>query len=80
MNVTKVKVGITSIIGWLTMAAGAIPSVIKTLEEGNAALGKPEAALAIMGIIVGGVTQLVRGLQAKAKVTAHAAGVHTHTE
>jgi hypothetical protein len=72
MNITKVKLGLTSIVGYLTMAGGALPIVIKTLDEGNAALGKPEAALALLAIVVGGVTTLVRGWQAQAKVKAHA--------
>jgi hypothetical protein len=66
----KVTIGITSVIGWLTALAGAIPIIVKLLEEGQAGLklGGPEKWAAIISVVALAVTQLGRYLQAHALV------------
>lgn len=62
----KVSVGITSVIGWLTALGGAIPILVKLLEEGakGLTLAGPEKWAAIIAVVSLGVTQLGRYLQA----------------
>jgi hypothetical protein len=66
----KVTIGITSVIGWLTALAGAIPIIVKLLEEGEAGLKLegPEKWAAIISVVALGVTQLGRYLQAHALI------------
>lgn len=63
---TKVTVGITTIIGYLTALGGAIPLLVKLLEEGakGLTLAGPEKYAAIISIVSLAVTQLGRYLQA----------------
>ncbi len=70
----SVSVGLTSIIGWLTAIGGAIPIVVKLLEEGQKglALSGPERWGAILGVIALAITQLGRYVQS-AVVTHQAA-------
>lgn len=67
---TKVDVGISSVLGWLTFVAGEIPLAVKLLESGQQALASPEKYAAIAGVIAGGITQIGRYLQAHAKAKA----------
>jgi hypothetical protein len=60
----KVSVGITSIIGWVTSLLALLPTIVISLEEGQATLAGPEKYLAIMGIATGLITQVGRYLQA----------------
>lgn len=56
----SVPVGITTIVGWLTAIGGAIPIVVKLLEEGytGLTLSGPEKWAAILGVVALGITQL----------------------
>lgn len=67
---TSVSVGATSIIGWLGAVLGLLPVIVKSIEEGQVALGGPEKWLAIAGIVVGAITQIGRYLQAHALIKA----------
>jgi hypothetical protein len=69
MDTTKVSVGITTVIGWLTAVAGAIPIIVKLLEEGQKGLtlAGPEKWGAIISVVALAVTQLGRYLQAIVK-------------
>lgn len=69
---TKVSIGITSVIGWLTAVAGMIPIVVKLLEEGQAGLKLegPEKWAAIFAVVSLAITQLGRYLQAHALILA----------
>ncbi|MGP0101956.1 MAG: hypothetical protein ACLPUT_10120 [Solirubrobacteraceae bacterium] len=62
----SVSVGITTIIGWLTAIGGAIPIVVKLLEEGQKGLtlSGPEKWAAILSVVALAVTQLGRYFQA----------------
>lgn len=64
---TEVSVGVTTVIGYLTTLLAALPVVIKTIEEGAVAFHGPEKYLAILSIVVGGITTLGRMIQAAAK-------------
>jgi hypothetical protein len=66
----KVSVGITSYIGWLATVLGAIPIVVKLLEEGQAGLRLegPEKWAAIFAVVSLAITQLGRYLQAHAVI------------
>jgi hypothetical protein len=68
----KVSVGITTIIGWLTAIGGAIPIVVKLLEEGQKGLtlAGPEKWAAILAVVSLGITQIGRYLQAHALISA----------
>lgn len=68
--VTKVGFGWTSIIGYLSAAAAAIPIVIQAIEEGLVAFTK-SGWLGVYVVVSAAITTLIRGLQASAK--AHAA-------
>lgn len=69
-----VSIGSSSIIGWLTAIAGAIPIIVKLLEEGQKGLtlAGPERWAAILSVVSLGITQLGRYIQA-AVVAQHAA-------
>jgi hypothetical protein len=73
----KVSVGITTIIGWLTAIGGAIPIVVKLLEEGQKGLtpAGPEKWAAILAVVSLGITQIGRYLQAHALISAGPATV-----
>ncbi len=62
----SVSVGITTIIGWLTAIGGAIPIIVKLLEEGQSGLtlSGPEKWGAILSVVALGITQLGRYIQA----------------
>lgn len=66
---TSVSVGITTVIGWLVFVAGAIPIIVKLLEEGLAAnsLHGPEKAAALVSLVSLAITQLGRYAQAHAQ-------------
>jgi hypothetical protein len=66
----KVPVGISTIIGYLTLALGLLPIVIKTIEEGQVAFNGPEKWLAIGGIIMGAITAIGRYIQSHAVIKA----------
>lgn len=70
----SVSVGITTVIGWLTAIGGAIPIVVKLLEEGQKGLtlSGPEKWAAIIGVVALGVTQFGRYIQSVV-VAQHAA-------
>jgi hypothetical protein len=61
----QVKIGPTSIAGWGVAVLGFIPIIVKLLEEGVAAshLGGTEQASALIGLVIGAVTQLGRYAQ-----------------
>ena len=62
---TKVSVGITTVVGWLTALGGVIPILVKLLEQGSSALtiGGTEKWAAIIGLVSLAVTQIGRYLQ-----------------
>lgn len=62
---TKVSIGITTVVGWLTALGGVIPILVKLLEEGASALavGGTEKWAAIVGLVSLAVTQIGRYLQ-----------------
>lgn len=68
--VTKVGFGWTSIIGYLSAAAAAIPIIVQAIEEGLVAF-QHSGWLGLYVVITTAVTTLIRGLQGTAK--AHAA-------
>lgn len=70
----SVSVGITTIIGWLTAVGGAIPVIVKLLEEGQKGLtlAGPEKWFAIIGVVALGITQIGRYVQSVV-VAQHAA-------
>ena len=61
----SVSVGFSSVIGWLTAIGGAIPIIVKLLEEGEKGLtlAGPEKWAAILSIVALGITQLGRYIQ-----------------
>lgn len=67
---TTVSVGITTVIGYLVAAAGAIPVLVSILEEGNAAvaINGPEKWAAIISVVSLAVTQIGRYFQAHALI------------
>lgn len=67
---TSVPVGITSVIGWATMVLGCLPIIVQSVAEGAVAFQGPEKYLAILGIVVGAITQLGRYIQAHAAIKA----------
>lgn len=63
----KVSVGISSIIGWLSGILGMLPIIIKVIQEGSAiTVAGPEKYLALFAVIMAGLTQIGRYLQAHA--------------
>lgn len=66
---TSVPIGITTVIGWLVSLGGAIPIVVKLLEEGQAglSLAGPEKWAAIISVVSLAVTNLGRYWQAAHK-------------
>lgn len=66
VDITSVSFGWTSIIGYLSALAGAIPIVIKAIEEGTVAFSN-SGWLGVFVVVTTAVTTLVRGLQAAAK-------------
>jgi hypothetical protein len=66
----KVNIGITTIVGWLTALAAAIPLVVKAIEEGStaAAINGPEKWLAILSVVSLAITQIGRYFQAHALI------------
>ncbi len=68
----KVSIGITTIIGWIVAAGGALPILVKLLEEGDKGLtlAGPEKYAAILSIVSLGITQLGRYLQSHALIRA----------
>lgn len=62
----KVTVGVSSIVGYLTAFAGAIPILVRLVEEGakGLTLAGPEKWAAIISIVSLAVTQIGRYLQA----------------
>ena len=69
---TNVSVGITTIIGYLVTFGGAIPIIVKLLEEGakGLTLAGPEKWAAIVSVVSLAITQLGRYLQAHAIIKA----------
>lgn len=67
---TKVSIGITTVIGWLVTLGGALPILVKLLEEGQAGLklAGPEKWAAIISLVSLAVTQLGRYFQAHALI------------
>ncbi len=65
----KVKVGISTIVGYSLLASGLLPVVIKIIQEGSIALNGPEAAFALAGVILGGITSIGRYAQAHAALS-----------
>lgn len=59
----SVSIGPTTIIGWLTGLVGLLPSLWKSIEEGQVALHGPEKYLAIAGIISLAITNIGRYVQ-----------------
>lgn len=64
MENNNVSIGSTTIVGWLTSFLALLPTIIKSVEEGQVAFNGPEKYLAIFGIAAGLVTQVARYLQA----------------
>jgi len=66
---TNVPVGVTSWFGWLAGLAALVPTIVKDIEEGQAALlvGGPEKWSAITGIVLLAITQIGRYFQASIK-------------
>ncbi len=67
---TTVKIGTTSIIGWVVALLGAVPLVAKLLEEGVSAyhVGGTEKWAAIISVVSLAITQLGRYAQAHAQI------------
>ncbi len=72
MDPTKVSFGPTSIIGYLSGLAAAIPLIIKAIEDSStaASVAGGNKYLAIYSVVAVAVTTIVRGFQAGMK--AHA--------
>jgi hypothetical protein len=66
----KVAIGPTTWVGWVTMAVGLLPSLVKTVESGVVSFHGPEKYLALAGIIAGSITNAGRYLQAHAQIKA----------
>jgi hypothetical protein len=66
----QVSVGITTIIGYLVAFAGAVPMIVKLLEEGQKGLtlAGPEKWAAILSVVSLAVTQIGRYIQAHALI------------
>jgi hypothetical protein len=66
----KVSIGMSTVIGYLVALGGALPIVVKLLEEGQAGLklAGPEKWSAIISVISLAVTQLGRYAQAHALI------------
>lgn len=74
-DITSVGFGPTSIIGYLSALAAAIPVVINAIEEGiNSTAQGTDKYFALYTIITTAVTTLIRGLQASAKARAAGPG------
>lgn len=69
-NNNNVSIGPTTIVGWLTAVLALLPTIIKSVEEGQVAFNGPEKYLAILGIATGLVTQIARYFQAHKKIPA----------
>lgn len=65
----KVSIGSTTIVGWATALLALLPTIIKSIEEGQVAFNGPEKYLAIFGIASGLLTQVARYLQAHKLIT-----------
>lgn len=66
----KIKIGIATVIGYATLAAGSLPLILKIIQEGTAIdLNSPEAAFALIGVILGGITSIGRYAQAHAALS-----------
>jgi hypothetical protein len=63
----KVSVGISTVIGYLGALLAIIPTVVKTLEEGNVAYHGPEKWLAVYAVVSAAVTTIGRQIQAATK-------------
>lgn len=63
----KVSVGISTVIGYLGALLAIIPTVVKTLEDGNVAYHGPEKWLAIFAVVSAAVTTIGRQIQAALK-------------
>lgn len=69
-NNNKVSIGSTTIVGWLTAVLALLPTIIKSVEEGQVAFNGPEKYLAILGIAAGLITQVARYFQAHKMIPA----------
>lgn len=69
VNVTKVSIGWTTIVGWLATAGTILPVLIQAIEEGSTAavVAGPNKYLALFAIVIGGITQIGRMVQAAIK-------------
>lgn len=65
----KVRVGITSVVGWGTALLGFLPVLVKSYGEGVQAIHGPEKYAAIGGIVFVVITQAARYLQAAVSPT-----------
>jgi predicted AAA+ superfamily ATPase len=66
---TSVKIGATTIVGWVTALLGALPIIIKSVEEGQVAFHGPEKYLALLSVVSLAITQLGRYAQAHALIS-----------
>lgn len=64
MEQPKVSIGVTSIVGWAGAVLALLPTIVKSIEEGQVAFNGPEKYLAITGIALALVTNIGRYLQA----------------
>lgn len=60
----KVRVGITTVVGWGTALLGFLPVLVKSYSEGAQAIHSPEKYMALAGIVFVVITQAARYLQA----------------
>jgi drug/metabolite transporter (DMT)-like permease len=65
---TQVKIGTTTVVGWATALLGALPIIVKSIEEGEVAFHGPEKYLALLSVVSLAVTQLGRYAQAHALI------------
>jgi hypothetical protein len=63
----RVRIGITTLVGYLVAIAGLLPVIIDVIEDGTKAaetLSTPDEIAALVGIIALGITQIGRYWQA----------------
>ncbi len=73
MNNT-VSVGKTTIVGWLGAVLALLPTIIASVEQGEAAATTPDKYLAITGIALATITQIGRYLQAHKMIGLNVSG------
>ena len=67
---SKVSIGSTTIVAWITAALAMLPTIIKSVEEGIVAYQGPEKWLAIYAIVAALASFIGRYAQAHALIKA----------